>query len=175
MKLIESELMFIIDSFIPEPSQLYQILLNSISWNDRIKSRKEASFGVPYNYSGAIWPEMAFPASLLPTLDLVSAQIGYRPNNCLALFYPNKNSTMGYHFDEIDQLASGTGITVVSLGAERQMSFQHQKSKEEEHYLLKNGSLLFMSAEMQSVWKHGLLADKTVTGGRISLAFRSVV
>ena len=40
-----------------------------------------------------------------------------------------------------------------------------------ERHLLKTGSLLYMTPEMQKEWKHGLLQEDT-TAGRISLTYR---
>ena len=63
-------------------------------------------------------------------------------------------------------------IAVVSLGAERVITFRSQSDKERlERYLLPSGSLLVMSAEMQHDWKHAILADDSASG-RISLTFR---
>lgn len=79
---------------------------------------------------------------------------------------------MGYHADATDDLEDGTGIAVVSLGAERCISFRSERDKKViEHYTLGSGSLLYMCPEMQLVWKHAILATEGV-GGRISLTFR---
>ena len=39
---------------------------------------------------------------------------------------------------------------------------------------LKSGSLLAMPREMQNSWKHGIEADSTLEGCRISLSFRHI-
>ncbi len=138
-----------------------------------MRSRKAASFGVPYNYSGVSWPAASFSECLLPVLERVAERLGHRPNNCLAHFYPDGQSTMGFHSDATDELEPGTGIAVVSLGAERAISFRHQLDKSRlEHYRLPSGALLFMTAAMQADWKHAILATDSVQGGRISLTFR---
>jgi alkylated DNA repair dioxygenase AlkB len=80
---------------------------------------------------------------------------------------------MGFHTDATDDLVPGTGIAVVSLGAERTITFRNQRDRQLlEHYPLKSGSLLYMSPEMQLEWKHGILAAENAGGGRISLTFR---
>ena len=80
--LLSSGSIWIDDTFVTDHQALYETLVRSISWDERIRSRKAASFGVPYNYSGTTWPETHFPPFLQPTLDLVAARLGYRPNNC---------------------------------------------------------------------------------------------
>ncbi|HLO49516.1 MAG TPA: alpha-ketoglutarate-dependent dioxygenase AlkB, partial [Kamptonema sp.] len=97
---------------------------------------------------------------------------GFRPNNCLVNYYTDGNSTMGFHSDSIEELIDDTGILIISLGAERIITFQNKQDKSNEHsYLLKSGSLLFMSQKTQRYWKHGILKQSEALG-RISLTFR---
>jgi alkylated DNA repair dioxygenase AlkB len=171
--LLASSSIWIDDNFYPDSDSLFAQLLTSVAWDERIRARKAASFGLPYNYSGITWPETPFPAELLPVLSLVSARLGYEPNNGLANYYPDAESTMGYHSDATNELEPGTGIVVLSLGAERIISFRSQHDHNVvEHYPLRGGSLLRMSAEMQLTWKHAILRAETASGGRISLTFR---
>lgn len=173
--LLESRSIWIDQLFLPDHAALFDHLVRRITWDERIRSRKAASFGLPYNYSGTIWPETAFPDILVPVLDRVEAKLGHRPTNCLALYYPDGASSLGYHSDSTANLVPGTGIAVLSLGAERTLSFRHQATRLVESYMLRSGSLLWMTAGMQSSWKHGVLADDRVVGGRISLAFRCLM
>lgn len=173
--LLDSRSIWIDDTFLSDHAALFTHLVTSIAWDERIRSRKAASFGLPYNYSGTVWPETAFPAILVQVLDHVEARLGYRPTNCLALYYEDGGSSLGYHSDSTASLVPGTGIAVLSLGAERAISFRHQITRVVESYALRSGSMLWMTAAMQSSWKHGVLSDRNVTGGRISLAFRCMV
>lgn len=161
--------------FIPAPERLFEACVNGIAWDSRIRARKAASFGVPYNYSGIEWPAAPFPAVLAPVRDAVAVAVGFEPNNCLAHYYPSGDSTMGYHFDATDELAPGTGIAVVSLGAERAITFRLESDRSvTERYALSSGSLLWMSPGMQATWKHAILGDTGVQGGRVSLTFRQM-
>jgi len=170
--LLESGALWIEDGFLPNSDDLYSALAESIAWDERMRARKAASFGSPYNYSGISWPAAPFPDLLVPVLERVASRLGYRPNNCLAHYYPTGDSTMGFHADSTEELVAGTGIAIVSLGSGRTITFRHQQDKQRlEHYLLKSGSLLFMSPEMQQDWKHAILPAADV-GGRISLTFR---
>lgn len=173
LTLLETGSIWLVDGLIGEPDTLFAALANSIAWDERIRARKAASFGLPYNYSGIEWPEVPFPDLIVPVLERVTGELGYRPNNCLAHFYPDGGSSMGFHSDATDDLEPGTGIAIVSLGAERCITFRHQQDRSRlEHYPLSSGSLLVMCPEMQLNWKHGILAGTTVTSGRISLTFR---
>jgi alkylated DNA repair dioxygenase AlkB len=171
----DTKLITIDETFLADSVMLFDRLVTSIAWDERMSSRKAASFGVPYNYSGIFWPKAPFPECLLSILERVAQRLGHRPNNCLAHFYPDGTSTMGFHSDATKELEPDTGIAVVSLGAERAISFRHQRDKSQlEHYQLPSGSLLFMTAAMQADWKHAILATDTAQGGRISLTFRQM-
>jgi hypothetical protein len=161
--------------FLPESHALYEHLAASVTWDTRIRARKSACFGLPYNYSGIEWPATPFPDAIAPLLARVSAEVRFEPNNCLANFYPDGKSTMGFHSDSTAELEPGTGIAVLSLGAERTITFRRVDDKSVcEHHSLPSGSLLWMSSEMQADWRHAILAEETATGGRISLTFRRI-
>jgi len=168
----ETGALWLDDHFWPEAAALFEQLVATVPWDDRIRARRVASFGVPYNYSGTVWPSVPFPAELLGPLDRVAERLGYRSNNCLANYYPDGRSTMGYHADATEGLAAGTGIAILSLGAMRTLSFRRQADRRHvEAYPLRPGSLLFMTAELQRDWKHAILTDEGAAG-RISLTFR---
>jgi len=40
-----------VSDFIPNHQELFDVLVNETIWDERMKARKTASFGVPYNYS----------------------------------------------------------------------------------------------------------------------------
>jgi alkylated DNA repair dioxygenase AlkB len=170
--LLQTGAIWIEEGFLASADAVYEALTHSIAWDERLRARKAASFGSPYNYSGINWPTAPFPDLLVPILERVAIRLGYRPNNCLAHFYPTGDSTMGFHADATDELVPETGIAVVSLGSGRTITFRHQHDRQRlEDYLLKNGSLLYMSPAMQQEWKHAILPSASA-GGRISLTFR---
>lgn len=162
----------LLTDFLRDSHALYEHLATSVTWDTRIRARKAASFGLPYNYSGTEWPAMPFPDAIAPLLARVRAEVGFEPNNCLANFYPDGNSTMGFHSDSIAELEPDTGIVIVSLGAERTITFRRIDKTVSESHQLPSGSLLRMCPEMQADWKHAILASPSATGGRISLTFR---
>jgi hypothetical protein len=174
-RLLTAGAIWIDEDFVPDSVDLYADLVASILWDGRMRARKAASFGLAYNYSGIVWPEIPFPESLEAVRERVSLRLRYTVNNCLAHYYPDGSSSMGFHADATDELMPGTGIATVSLGAERTITFRKEADRRSiEEYRLKSGSLLYMCPEMQLAWKHGILAANVVSGGRISLTFRSI-
>jgi alkylated DNA repair dioxygenase AlkB len=164
----------LVSGFLADAAALYEHLVAAVEWDTRLKARKSASFGRAYNYSGIVWPDAPFPDAVAALLPRVAAEARFEPNNCLANFYPDGGSTMGFHSDSTAELTPGTGIAVVSLGAERTVTFRKLDKSERESHRLPSGSLLWMCPEMQTGWKHAILADPTATGGRISLTFRRI-
>lgn len=171
--LLDSDSIRLLPDFLSDSVALYEHLVGFVQWDTRIRARKSMSFGLPYNYSGIEWPAASFPDAIVPLLSRVAAEVNFEPNNCLANYYPTGDSTMGFHSDSTAELEVGTGIAVVSLGTERTITFRQIDDKTEaESYRLPTGSLLWMCPEMQTQWRHAILADATATDGRISLTFR---
>ncbi len=163
------------DEFLPDSSALFTLLAGTTAWDERMRARKTASFGVPYNYSGITYPVVPVPEPVAALMDRLADHLGYRSNNCLANYYADGESAMGFHSDSTDGLAPATGIAIVSLGAERTITFQAKADKlYTAEFLLRCGSLLFMTAEVQNDWKHAILPQRGATG-RISLTFRNVM
>jgi alkylated DNA repair dioxygenase AlkB len=101
--------------------------------------------------------------------------LGFVPNNCLLNFYEDGNSSMGFHSDSSEELESGTGVAIVSLGSVRNLVFRSKVDKSVEYaYPLQPGSLVYMTKEVQDHWLHAI--PKLVGAGpRISLTFRSII
>lgn len=173
--LLETGSVRLFADLLPAHAALYETLFAGVKWDERIRARKSMSFGLPYNYSGIEWPAVPFPSELAKLLAPVARAAGFVPNNCLANFYPDGTSTMGFHSDSTAELEPGTGIAVLSLGAERALTFRRAEDKRlTESYPLAPGSLLVMCPEMQVAWRHAVLADPACARGRISLTFRRI-
>ena len=164
-----------IEHFLPGADALYEKLIANVEWDTRMGARKTATFGTAYNYSGMTYPSIPMHPLLLPIADRLAAQLGFRPNNCLANYYETGKNTMGFHADSTTELASGTGIAIISLGAERTLTFRSNSDRAIQiPYRLPAGSLLYMPPEVQTTWQHGLRKQEGANG-RISLTFRQVL
>lgn len=161
--------------FIAEPSKLFDHLMSSVTWDERMRARKTASFGVSYDYSQMSYPAAPMPAELDAICGLIDGQLGFRPNNCLLNYYPDGESSMGFHSDSSEELTPGTGVAIVSLGAERAMEYRLKGDKRLNTLTvpLPSGSLLFMSDAMQQDWLHAI-PKAPGSAPRISVTFRSL-
>ncbi|GAB4550280.1 MAG: alpha-ketoglutarate-dependent dioxygenase AlkB [Pleurocapsa sp.] len=165
----------ILENFINNADSLFQKIRETVNWDERIKARKTASFGVAYNYSGITYPEVPMMTCLTPICDKIKSKIGFYPNNCLINYYVDGNSKMGYHSDSAAELQEGTGVTILSLGAVRTISFRSKLNKEHKvKYKLTSGTLLYMDNDVQEKWMHAIPREKG-RGERISLTFRQII
>jgi alkylated DNA repair dioxygenase AlkB len=162
------------EDFVKDADALSACIRDNTTWDERMRARRTASFGVPYNYSGMIYSQVSMPAELNAVMSGIELRHGFMPNNCLANYYETGDSTMGFHSDSIDELVSGTGVAIVSLGAQRILRFRRIKDKTITFdYQLPSGSLLYMPPEVQLVWRHAVAAHPNAES-RISLTFRKL-
>jgi alkylated DNA repair dioxygenase AlkB len=159
-------------AFVEGPERLFDELLATVVWDTRLRSRKTASFGIPYNYSGLTYPEIPFPPAIAALAEQASAPLGFAPNNALLNLYTGDGG-MGFHSDSSAALASDSGVGIISLGAARELVFR--RSGASYALQLPAGSLLRMSLAMQSTWQHALPATSPTSAARISVTFRRIV
>lgn len=161
------------NDFYSDHEALFNSLLTSIEWDDRMSARRTASFGRPYNYSQIDYPETPIPCELRAIFVLLRERLGIEFNNCLLNFYETGDNTMGFHSDETAGLISGTGVAIVSLGSTRDITYRSKTQPDiQRSFPLKPGSLLYMDDVVQEHWVHAIKRQKNA-GPRISLTWRA--
>jgi GrpB-like predicted nucleotidyltransferase (UPF0157 family)/alkylated DNA repair dioxygenase AlkB len=172
---IEPPAIYLNPGFIDAPDLLFESLKQSVEWDQRMRARKTASFGVPYNYSQIAYDAAPMPQSLEAICARIALELGFHPNNCLLNYYPDGASSMGFHSDSTAELAPGTGVAIVSIGSVRSMVYRSKADKTVQfEYPLQNGSLLYMSGQIQQEWLHAIPKAQGA-GERISLTFRNII
>ena len=165
----------LINNLIVNPNFLFDRLKNIVVWDERLKARKTASYGVAYNYSGMTYPQTKMLPELMPICQQINEVVGVIPNNCLLNYYADGKSSMGYHSDTSEELKEGTGVCIISLGASRFISYRSKKDRAIEHkYLLQSGDFLYMDDLIQEDWLHAI-PQQDGAGERISLTFRHII
>lgn len=165
----------IIDSFLDKPDELFQYLKDNVEWDERMKARKTASFGVSYDYSGITYSQTEIPEILQPICEGVEKGIGFKPNNVLLNYYPDGSSSMGYHSNSSEDFLPGTGVVIISVGSERAITYKSKANRElVVNYQLKAGALLYMDNVVQEKWLHAIPKQNGI-GSRISLTFRHIL
>ena len=165
----------IIENFIQNSDSLFWQIRDNVQWDERMKSRKTASFGVSYDYSGITYPESDMPDYLSGICLKIEHSVGFKPNNCLMNYYPDGSASMGFHSDNSEELADGTGVVIISLGSQRSIIYRLISNKEIKiDYVLKAGSFLYMGQDIQSTWQHAIPKEYDAEE-RISLTFRKII
>jgi alkylated DNA repair dioxygenase AlkB len=161
-----------LEGFLADEAPMFRWTRDHVDWDERIRARKTASYGVPYNYAGLDYEPRPFPPELDVVRGRASEQIGIEANNCLLNYYPDGRSRMGYHADDTSGLVGG--VAIVSLGARRTLRFRRTARLEERlDYVLAPGSLLYLPKSVHLEWQHALPRTSR-PDARISLTFRQV-
>ena len=143
-----------------------------------LQPRLSAWYGdLGYRYSGIELQPLPMPPLLLDIKARVERATGHGFNSVLLNYYRNGQDRMGMHSDDERELGPRPVIASLSLGETRRMLFRHRRRKDLETLRLdlSCGSLLLMSGETQSHWRHGINAEKRATGARINLTFRQIL
>jgi alkylated DNA repair dioxygenase AlkB len=146
-------------------------LANDIAWDDRMRARRTASFGEPYNYSGQVYAAAPMPPLVAAIERRAAALAGHPFDNCLLNLYETGRNTMGFHHDSYDGLVETSWIAIASLGSARPIVFRSVDRRAHHQLVLEHGSILLMNLATQLAWAHGVPAAPAA-GRRISLTFR---
>jgi len=105
-------------------------------------------------------------------VDALERRLGFRSSNCLASYYSARDATIGFQSNSIAELVPGTGVALVSLGAERVLRFPQIADRSIIHdFPLPSGSLLYLPTAVQAAWRHAVPVQEAC-GARISRTFR---
>lgn len=158
-----------------DASSLFEALLLEVTWDERMKARKTACFGQTYDDSGVDYALVPMHPRLVPVCTQIQEALGFQPTNCLLNYYENGRSSMGFHSDATYNLAEGTGVAILSIGAERNLTFRSKADPSVQvNYPLPHGSLFYMSQATQDHWTHAVKKTET-DDQRISLTFRHIL
>ena len=170
---MDAPAILIIEDFFPKADELFTQLIKQVTWDQSMQARQTASFGKAYNYSQMHYPDTPIPDFLEPVKQALFERLNIQFNNCLLNYYETGDHTMGYHADDVSGLIPHTGVAIVSLGNERQITYRSMANPNNKvAYTLPSGSLLYMDDQVQAAWVHAIKRQKNV-GARISLTWRA--
>jgi alkylated DNA repair dioxygenase AlkB len=159
------------------PARCFGELAAGVKWDNSMASRQTASFGVAYNYGHMQYPICPIPpslASLASVQHALRVRVQVEFNNCLLNFYESGDSSLGFHSDNLDELAEGTSVAIVSLGHQRTLTFRRKDDgRIESSLVLPSGSLLYVDDTVQTPWLHAVKPEPGA-GARISLTWRQL-
>lgn len=131
--------------------------------------------GCDYLYSGLFIRALPWPKYLQKLRDKLQRDFGLGSNGVLVNRYADGQDCMGAHSDDEPEIASGTDIASISLGASRDFVIKHKHSKVKYTISLHSGDLLIMHWPMQQDWLHSVPKRLKVTEPRWNYTFRLLI
>ncbi|MDC0717453.1 alpha-ketoglutarate-dependent dioxygenase AlkB family protein [Nannocystis bainbridge] len=130
--------------------------------------------GLHYRYAGVDRTTHPWPPHLRAARDRIADLCGHPFNYALVNLYRDGDDYIGWHADKVSDLAPGSAIASLSLGAARPFQLRHKQQDIEHEVLLASGSLLVMRGTTQQFYKHALPRRRGVTESRFNVTFRHV-
>ncbi|MEQ1507176.1 MAG: alpha-ketoglutarate-dependent dioxygenase AlkB [Myxococcota bacterium] len=161
-----------VERFLDQPDRLFRWAVENVVWDERIRARKTASCGLPYDYRGLAYAPAPFPPELDAVREQVVREVGIAANNCLLNYYPDGRARMGWHADATTGLVGG--VAIVSLGATRALRFRRTAQLDDRlDYVLAPGSMVYLPQSVHLAWQHAIPRTSR-PDPRISLTFRAL-
>ena len=130
--------------------------------------------GTRYRYAGTSYKSLPWLPHLRTMKSFVSDHTHTTFNICLLNNYHDGTEQMGWHSDNEPELGKEPTIACLSLGASRRFDIKDTATGEKRSIDLEPGSLLIMSGDSQSQYKHQIPKQLRIKESRISLTFRNV-
>lgn len=132
--------------------------------------------GVEYRYSGTTYRAEGWTPALEALRARLEHETGSRFDSVLVNRYRSGTDSMGWHADDEPELGPRPVIASVSLGATRRFSLKHRTRKDLDSVRLDltHGSLLLMSGDTQSHWRHAVPKTARPVGERVNLTYRRI-
>lgn len=123
------------------------------------------------------YDSVPFTAEVNALKDRINEEFGTKHNVCFLNKYDNEKQHLGWHADNFPGMDPADPISVVPVGAEREIWFREQglkgKVADDERQTLGHGSLWVMPPGYQDTHFHRIPKHDRPCGYRISLTFRS--
>ena len=165
------------DGLTPEQLQAVDEFLKTVTWK-KAKGGRELYYcgDCGYGYGPMNHPKNPIPKALIPLIDAMNkANPGHRVNTILFTRYANGTIGCPAHFDDEPELSPTDHILTWSRGpATRAMRFTNVHTGVTTDLPLPTNSLLTVSRESQTTWKHEIPLDEEVADMRESATFRMI-
>ncbi|AUD61544.1 2OG-Fe(II) oxygenase [Shewanella sp. Pdp11] len=131
--------------------------------------------GCDYLYSGLFIRALPWPKYAQKLRDKLARDYGLASNGVLVNRYADGKDCMGAHSDDEPEIARGSHIASISLGATRDFVLKHKHSQTKHCISLHSGDLLIMHWPMQNDWLHSLPKRLKVKEPRWNYTFRQLI
>lgn len=94
---------------------------------------------------------------------------------CFINGYNDERDSLGWHADDSPEMNPREPVVVISLGAERNIMFRNNESREIQTIRLGHGSLCIMPPGFQQTHQHKIPKGDMPMGPRVSLTYRGMI
>lgn len=130
--------------------------------------------GCDYRYSGLFIEALPWPKYAQRLQAKLAREWRLNSNGVLVNRYQDGQESMGWHSDDEPEIAPGSDIASVTLGASRDFLLRHKQTKQKISLSLHSGDLLIMHWPMQAYWQHSLPKRLRVKQTRLNYTFRQL-
>lgn len=165
-----------------EATRFEEALWNELPWIQHDDApRRECwmnDFGLPYTYGRDAGRRTYDPAPWHPIVEEIRQKLfgllSVHFDGCFINGYADESQALGWHSDDSPEIDPARPIAIVSLGAERLISFRPAgvKGDPTHQVSMPSGSLVMMHAFSQQTWAHKIPKHDRPCGRRISLTYR---
>ncbi|MCS6177220.1 alpha-ketoglutarate-dependent dioxygenase AlkB family protein [Shewanella baltica] len=131
--------------------------------------------GCDYLYSGLFIRALPWPKYAHKLREKLARDYGLASNGVLVNRYADGKDCMGAHSDDEPEIAHGSHIASITLGATRDFVLKHKHSQTKYSISLHSGDLLIMHWPMQNDWLHSLPKRLKVKEPRWNYTFRQLI
>ena len=131
--------------------------------------------GCDYVYSGLFIRALPWPKYANKLRHKLAKDFGLGINGVLVNRYADGKDCMGTHSDDEPEIAKGSDIASITLGASRDFVLKHKHSQTKYSISLQSGDLLIMHWPMQKDWLHSLPKRLKVKEPRWNYTFRQLI
>jgi len=128
-----------------------------------------------FEYSGKTMMPKPIPDFIEILRLKLKSDFGISFDGILVNYYPDGNSSMGYHSDPLNEKWSNDFI-ILSIGATRNFVFRDKENKESKYpFEIKDGDLIYMYDNCQEKYEHCVKKCKSDITPRYSLVFKKSI
>ncbi|WOT05966.1 alpha-ketoglutarate-dependent dioxygenase AlkB family protein [Shewanella youngdeokensis] len=128
-----------------------------------------------YLYSGLLIKALPWPQYAAKLRQKLQRDFSFVSNGVLVNLYQDGTESMGWHSDDEKEIAAGSDIASLTLGASRDFFIRHKVTKEKVVLTLNSGDLLIMHWPMQSNFEHSVPKRLRVKQPRLNYTFRQLI
>jgi alkylated DNA repair dioxygenase AlkB len=169
-----------------DSDKIFKTLLDDIPWIQnvielygiKVKEPRLTSWhsDYSYTYSRNRRDPQPWTPMLLDLKTLAETVAASSFNGVLLNLYRTGEDSIGFHADNEKEFGHNPTIVSMSFGGMRLFELQNIYDSSQRVILkLESGSILIMSGETQTYWKHGVRKTKKPVEPRINLTFRNII